>query len=177
MGGKKRKRQRQQSSAERRALKAELRVLMARGVPDQELADELDIQQRQLLLLRSELLSDEVTSIAGDTAGQAFVRYKLLREGLLDDLNDVIERNKDDAKGSGSIVAAIKVKATILDAIDEKGQQLGLIPRAPAPAEEFDGVNVDDLVEAKRNKLELLEQYEDDDDGDYADMEGKPLYG
>lgn len=155
---------------------------MARGVPDQELADELDIQQRQLLLLRSELLSDEVTSIAGDTAGQAFVRYKLLREGLLDDLNDVIERNKDDVKGSGSIVAAVKVKATILDAIDEKGQQLGMIPRVAAPAEEFDGISVekigvDELAEMKRDKLVLLEQYEDDDDGDYASMAGEPLYG
>lgn len=170
------------SRGEQRELKAELRVLLGQGVPDQELADDLGVSQRQLRQLLGELLNDEVTAVAGDTAGQAFVRYKIRMDGSVLDLDDVIKRGKEDPKSFAAVVAAVKVKTAILDAIDAKGQKLGLIPSAPVPGEELDGVPIDqltseDLADQKRDKIRVLAEYMGGDSGgNYADEEDESIY-
>lgn len=167
---------------ERRELKARLRVLLTEGATEQECAEELEVGIRVLRALLVEVLDDESSAIANDNPTQSFTRYALRMEGCIADLDRVIDKGIGDLKSLNAVVGAVKAKAGILDAIDTKGQQLGIIPSAPQKRAELDGTPVGELTIAElqrraRQKLTGLEQLASEaGGGDYADEPDGKLY-
>ena len=170
------------TAAERRELKAQLRGLLADGKSEQACCEELDIGPRMLRTLLGELLASELEGISSETPAQAWVRYRLRMESCLEDLDHVIEKGRENIRALNAVVSAVKAKASLIDAVEKRGQQLGVLPTGPAREDEFDGVptsevKTSELRRVAAERLAALQELARQAGGkDYADEPDTPIY-
>lgn len=177
------------SKRETRRLKAEIRSYLADGASDREISGELGITIRDVRNLKRELISDELEQITNDSAEEVWAKYRIRMDGCIADLDDVIEkavRGKELPKGGlNAAVGAIKAKASILDSVLKKGQELGVLHKEPDRKVVISGVAVAsveleelrELVDSRRADVEdLVTSYAPKELVDYADEPEGDLY-
>lgn len=178
------------SATEVRRLKAELRAGMALGESEVQLMDRLSVGAGDLRWLKSQLMQDELAEVINDSPAEVWLKYRMRMDGIIGDLDAVIEKGKSGKVGGSlnAAVGAIKAKAQIVDKVLERGQDLGVIHREPEKSVTIGGVAVTDLREGeleelvveKREALALLLEryavtdYAAEDDEDPYETEGLP---
>jgi len=175
------------SAEDRRAILDRVRGLLASGAPESEQLESLaeyGVMTRELRALRSEVLAVEVEEIRAASAEETYLRYKLQMGLCVSDLDAVIKAAMADPKPTsaalGAAVAAVKAKANILDQVLGKGQDLGVIHKAPKTTMLIGGIQVsslavDELRALVSDKIKSLHRlaagaplrpYADEPDGD-----------
>ena len=177
------------SKRENRRLKAEVRSFMTDGTDDRTISNELRISLADVRSLRQQVVDDELTEVANDTPEQVWSKYRIRMDGCITDLDEVIElavRGEEVAKGGlNAAVNAVKAKATIIDNVVKKGQELGVLHKEPDRKVVISGVAVAsveldelrDLVDSRRTSIEgLVTAYAPKELVDYADEPEGDLY-
>lgn len=137
---------------------AMLRSLMTVGDNDFGILSKTGWDPEALTVLQKELYRSELTRLARP-AEEVFVDYVLHQQEGIRDLNKLIERLMsaketvtdpttgqdqviDSVKHATAVVGAVKTKADIWDRMVQRGQDLGLIHRAPKRQEIIAGIAV-----------------------------------
>jgi hypothetical protein len=112
---------------------ARLRCYLTAGVPEEDIAEHLEVTWERFLELKKKLFEDESARLRERTPDDVYTEYVLAQEGNLRDLTEVLDLFRNDhEKGTASAaVAAIKLKSEIHDKMIAKGQELGLIIKKP----------------------------------------------
>jgi hypothetical protein len=155
-------------SAIRRQI-AILRTNLAAGKTDQEIVEAMDITAVELSNLKRRMYSQEVVNIADRPAEESFVDYRIQMYGVCSDL-DAVSKEAMKVKQLNAASSALKAKAQIIDKVMERGQEMGVIPRAARKTELIGGVLVaaltdhellDRINELSKNSARLLKDYGD----------------
>lgn len=149
------------SKARMRRRLAELRVKIAEGKTDEEIAEEIGVEFPVLDELKSEIYNQDRAAVESADPVSIFIRYCLQQEGIIFELNKVIKKFMDTNQGS-AIVGAIKEKSQIYDRVIKMGQDLGLIIRAGAdfelPADMLAGRDPDEIRELIQGELDSINE-------------------
>lgn len=169
-----------------RRLKAELRGLLSGNSSDAECCEALGVNMTSLRLLKRELLADELDAVINDSPEEVWAKYRLRMDGCIDDLDDIISKGSDPKVRGGLSAAtmAVKAKASIIDNVLKRGQDLGVVHKEPEKKVIIAGMTVTsasldelrDLVDSRRAKLtDMVDRvapaglvdYAAEDDGDF----------
>ena len=108
----------------------DVRAQMAAGLTGSEICKELSLSPEEVREARKKVIAEELTVVGPHRpADEVFVEYRLQMNRIVKDLNDVSTK----AKGKENFQAAfgaLKAQATILDKVIDRGQEMGVIPRA-----------------------------------------------
>ena len=172
------------SAKEARRLRARVRSILAEGGSEYDICEDLDVTPSRARALVSEVLADEIGAQLSDTPGDTFARYKILADGMLEDLDDVILNGKSgkDRLGLNAVVAAVKAKHSISTDVLKLGQKLGIVAESPEPDKKINGVSTKNMktselrekVDKKRDKL--LKDIREAGGGDYLSQDDGDLY-
>lgn len=158
------------SPAEQRILKAKLRILLQQRAPEHEILKRLSCDKGYLRWLRAEVQKELLQDVGGDggTPADSFFFFAIQAEGLVSDLDAVIEeeRLRPTGPNPNAIISATKAKADLFDQVFQRGQDLGVIHREPTRTSHtlIGGIAVGDLttgeirqeVEAAAKRLRLV---------------------
>ena len=123
------------SAKETRALKAKLRALLMAGMSETECMDDLGIRTDHYRWLKQQIIADELQEVASDSPEIVYAKYQLRQEGCIRDLDEIIAEAKNGKIALNTAIGAIKAKATIIDNVLAKGQDLGVIHREAAKSQ------------------------------------------
>jgi len=123
------------------------------GYSDEEAASELGLDLEEIHKLKSEMLDFKADELRRMPIEHVYVEYMISQMVNINDLTKMIKIYKDDPKSSNAAVGAIRTRSEIIDRIFTKGQDTGLIQKAPAKTESLFGVLIADLTDSKLNEL------------------------
>ncbi len=160
------------SKARMRRRLAELRVKIAEGKTDEEIVEETGVDFAVLDELKNELYSQDRAAVESADPVSIFIRYCLQQEGIIAELNKVIEKFMDTNQGS-AIVGAIKEKSQIYDRVIKMGQDLGLIIKTGTgfelPPDMLAGRDPDEIRDIIQGELDSINEL-------LGDAAKEPLY-
>jgi hypothetical protein len=138
--------------AETRRLLALLRTGIAAAKNDPQLLELLDVSPSELAALKGKMYAQEAVNLIDRPAEETFVTYRTQMYGVVEDL-DAVAKEARGARQFTAAGAALKAKAQIIDKVMERGQEIGVIPRAAKKTEMVGGILVASLTDR-----ELMEQ-------------------
>jgi len=167
------------SAKEARRLRARVRSCLAGGGSEYDVCEELDLTPNRARALIAEVLADETGAIMGDTPADTFARYKIIADGNLDDLDDVIEQGKTgaDKTGLNAVVSAVKAKHAIANDVMKLGQKLGVVADSAEAERKIDGVSTKKFkteelrARANAKREQLLRDIREAGSGQYLDQD------
>lgn len=151
---------RRSNSRLRRRL-AELRAMITAGHTDEKIIEETGVEFQALEILKDEIYKQDRAAIDSADPVSIFIRYCLQQEGIIVELDKVIEKFSTTNQGS-AIVGAIKEKSQIFDRVIKMGQDLGLIAKAGGDLrlneESLAGRDPDEIREMIQGELDDLNE-------------------
>ena len=171
------------NKTDQRKVKAEIRARLSNGMTDAEIMEEVGLIPAVYTTYKQQVLSEELSEATCSSAGETWARYSLLMASCIKDLDAVIAQGNEaynerqDTKPMTAVVGAIKAKASIIDAVINRGQNLGVIHKEPDRSVSIAGINVtstdpqriEALVEERKRMLaELMGTY---GSGNYTDKQ------
>jgi hypothetical protein len=158
----------------RARLIAQIRGRIEGGEDDDDIAAAMGLNEATFRALRAELDRREVARITAKTTEEVYLDYCRFQRGRLRELNELIATlmvavEPDEClPGQSPTVTidpkarlgAIKLKSEIADKILEKGQELGVLERAPKRTEVLAGVLVKDMDNTALRRLLVKEMQE-----------------
>lgn len=109
-------------------------VLFVRGLPDEEICEELGVSPGDFLDLKRRAIKTRAAEITEDPVEIVYARYTIECARNLRLLGSLIEKMQADAdpKTLTALVSAVRTRQGILDKIVEKGLDLGVLKRSMA---------------------------------------------
>lgn len=123
------------------------------GYSDEEAANELGLDLEEIRRLKSEMLDFKAKELREKPIEHVYVEYMISQMANITDLTDMIKIYRGDPKSSNAAVGAIRTRSEIIDKIFNKGQDVGLIEKAPTKSESLFGILIADLTDSKLNDL------------------------
>ena len=109
---------------------AEVRSYMVLGRTDHEIAAELNLSMADMASARREVLQQEMMVVGPQRPiGEVFTEYRLQMTEVANDLGRLAKSAKRAGKEHVTL-GALKAKAGIIDKVIDRGQELGVLPRA-----------------------------------------------
>jgi len=131
---------------------ATIRASIANGESDETIAEEQSWPIEAVEVLRKAVRDAEIVSM-GRPTNEVFADYVLRQEGCIRDLNDAIERFGKEPKTAHVVVGAVKAKSEILDRVMMRGQEFGVLQKAPQRREILKGEFIAELPPHKMREL------------------------
>lgn len=109
-----------------------VRALIVNGYTDAQIASELRADLSDVVEARREVLNQTLLEIGPNRPiTEVFAEHRLRMEGVVLNLEGLANECRDPAVGKYHItLGALKAKAKILDDLLDRGQELGVLPRA-----------------------------------------------
>jgi len=137
---------------EMRLLLAQLRVHLALGHTDDQIAEEMSLRIDVLKALKREFYRHETIALHSATAEEVFIDYAVRQKQCITDLSDLIPELRA-VKQHAAIIGAIKAKSDILDKVIKTGQEMGILEKAPERKMVFHGVAIANLDNTKLRRV------------------------
>lgn len=164
------------SQAMRREIVNIVRSYVAAGMDDFDICAELDIKPSDLKVYKQELYVEESVQVAERKPVEVFIDYKLRMDHVCDGL-DKVHKGATMANQFTAAMGALKAKASIIDKVIDRGQEMGVIARAAKKHQVVGGVAVasmsdeellEKMRELSRTSAHLVDKYGDIDIIDVA---------
>lgn len=123
------------------------------GYNAEEAATELGLDLEEIHKLKSEMMDFKAKELKEKPIEHIYVEYMISQMANITDLTDMIKIYRGDPKSSNAAVGAIRTRSEIIDKIFNKGQDVGLIQKAPTKSESLFGILIADLTDNKLNDL------------------------
>lgn len=108
----------------------DVRAQMSAGLTDAEICKELSLSAEEVREARKRVVAEELTVVGPHRpADEVFIEYRLQMNRIVKDLDDVSTKAKKKENFQAAF-GALKAQATILDKVIDRGQEMGVIPRA-----------------------------------------------
>lgn len=133
---------------------ATVRAMMSFGWDEDTMCVEFGVTAAKLAQYRRTILSKEQATLSHRPAEELFIEYRLMAMEDVLELDD-IARKAAKAKNWAAATTARRARSQIIDQIMNRGQDMGVIPRAAKRHEVVGG-----LVLAQLSERELLHQIE-----------------
>jgi hypothetical protein len=150
----------------------QIKVNLALGKPDWDIAEELGLEWREYNDIKKEMYKWDTAQLYDRPAEQQYIDYVTRQEACLSDLNELIDEldAESTAAAAQAKLGAIRAKSEIYDKIVKTGQGMGILEKAPERQQVVGGVIVahlssDELRTAVVDQLTelgaLVERYGD----------------
>lgn len=126
--------------------------MIQEGQRDSDIADELDLSIEDFTQLKRRIYAEEIVSVSDRPVEEIYIDYRLQMFGAANDLSDISHEARK-ARQFQAAMGAVKARAAIIDKVIERGQDMGVIPRAAKRHEVVGGLLVASLTDK-----ELVEQ-------------------
>lgn len=146
-----------------------VRVLIEGGNTDEDIKEQLGLTDGDLADYKRKLFGQELLTINHRPPDEIFVEYRIRMDGVVKELDAITEGAKT-AKQFQAAMGAQKAKAAIHDKVIDRGQEMGVIPRAAKRHEIIGGIVVATLSDAdliahigetSKSTRKLLKEYGD----------------
>lgn len=107
-----------------------MRARIAAGMSDEEIRQELDLTVGGLEKLKRIVIQEDLVLLRHRPAEETFIEYRIRLGRIANDLLDVSLEARE-CKQFNAAMGALKAEATIVDKVIDRGQELGIFPRAP----------------------------------------------
>lgn len=124
--------------------------LLIEGVELEEISFKMGLSPEQVLELKNKLIDFKTEEVRDKPVEHVYVEYILDQMKNMYDLTRLIKIHRGDPKTASAVVGAIRVRSEISDKILQRGQDCGLIKKAPQQSE-----NKHAILIAGLNSLEL----------------------
>ena len=121
-----------------------MRTLMEHNYTDEEVQEQLELTDEEITGLKRKLLNQELTKISHRPTDEIYVEHRIRMGGVIKQL-ETITKDAKSAKQYQAAMGAQKTIASILDNLIDRGQDMGVIPRAAKKHEVIGGVMVSTL--------------------------------
>lgn len=130
-------------------------ALMSQGKNDREIAEEIGVSNDELVELKAVMLDMKAEELRNKPIEHTYIEYMTAQLGNVRDLTDMLADFKN-TKQYNAMVGAVRARAEIYDKLLTKGQDCGIIKKAPNRTEMVGGILVADLTneELKRAMME-----------------------
>jgi hypothetical protein len=123
------------------------------GYSDDDAAELFGLDLDEINKLKSRMIDFKVDEIRSKPIEHVYLEYVISQMENIHDLTNLIKIYRDDPKSSNAAVGAIRTRSEIVDKIFNKGQDCGLIEKAPNKTESLFGVLIADLTDKKLNEI------------------------
>lgn len=112
-----------------RPVPADVRARIAAGMNDDDIRSELDLTHAELEDLKRVVIEEDLFQVRHRSPEQVYVEYRTRMMRIAGDLLDVSVEARD-ARQFNAAMGALKAEATVIDKMIDRGQDLGVLPRA-----------------------------------------------
>lgn len=126
---------------------AKIRMLMADGRPDWEIAEELGLEWHDYNDLKKEMYRWETADLYDRPVEQQFIDYMIRQEAIIQELDELAKTVPAPQQ-----LGAVKAKSEILDKIIKTGQSMGVLEKAPERRQVVAGVLVANMTNDELRK-------------------------
>ena len=146
------------SQGDERKLVLLVRSQIEEGRTDDEIADRFELTLDDVQDLRKQVYVEDVNSIRHRPTEEIYVDYRLRQFKIARELGDLATevRIDGDARGMSAAVSALKAQASIYDKVIDRGQEMGVIPRAAQTKVVVNGVMLGTQTDSEL--LEMMKQ-------------------
>ncbi len=134
-------------------LLAKLFGKLSQGFEMDEIANDMGISVDDVKSLKNKLLEMKATELKDKPIEHIYVEYMINQLININDLTKFIATYRGDPKQANASVGAVRTRSEIWDKIITKGQDCGVIQKAPNRTETIFGVIVADLSDKDLDKL------------------------
>jgi hypothetical protein len=124
-----------------KTLVAFVRALIEGGYGDEGIMEQLELSDSELSEYKRKLFAQELLTVNHRPPDEIFIEYRMRMEGVVMEL-DLITKGAKDTRQFQAAMGAQKAKAAIIDKVIDRGQEMGIIPRAAKRHEVIGGIVV-----------------------------------
>lgn len=123
---------------------AELKAHLGEGKDDLQVAEEMALSTGEYNELKSAMYEWETTDLHDKAAEEVYIDYTLRQKQCIKDLDGMIAEFRR-TKQFNAMVGAVRAKSDIIDKLIAKGQEFGILEKAPEKKQIVAGIMVAEL--------------------------------